>query len=154
MQTGTLNYFRHHPLRKGLWLIILFGSLLSQTQNLFACDLMDSGPQTTCCCDEDMGNGCPMGGGCDTSDSGLVTGCCEVSTQVDVGLQDVAMTDSHHNKQVLSLDAPQPPPAIIITSEFLLPLSDLADKLAVNDFSISVPSPGTHTYLVTNRFRI
>ncbi|MFV1993006.1 MAG: hypothetical protein ACC635_03810 [Acidiferrobacterales bacterium] len=148
-----LNYFRKHSLRKSLWLIILFGSLLTQAQNLYACDLTDSGLQSTCCCDKDMDKGCSMGGGCDVSAEVTLSGCCEVSTMVDVGLQDVARADSLNDKLVLLLDAPQPPPAII-TSKIILPLRIISESsVASNLFSID-PLTGTHTYLVTQRFRV
>jgi hypothetical protein len=152
-----LNYFRQHPLRKSLWLIVLFASILTQAQNIFACELMDSGPQTKCCCDEDMSKGCPMGGGCDTDipDGVTLTGCCDVSTNINVGLQDVAVVaDSHHNKQVTSLDAPQPPPVILTNIELFIPLSNDSNALFGTDLALSLSSPGTHTYLITNRFRI
>ncbi len=148
------NHFRHHPLRKGLWLIVLLGSLLTQTQSLFACDLMDSSPNTTCCCDENMNDGCPMGGGCDLSDSDILSGCCDVSTQVDVGLQNIVVSDSHQGKQVLTLDAPQPPPAILSTNELLFSISNASSALFVSSKSLSFLSPDTPLYRVTNRFRI
>ncbi len=148
-----LNYFRQHNLRKGLWLIILFGSLLTQAQNLYACDLIDDGLQTACCCDKNMDKGCSMGGGCDASAEGLLTGCCEVSTTVDVGLQDVARADSLNHKLVLLLDAPQPPPAII-TSKIILPLRIISLSAVTSDQSSINPTPGNHTYLVTQRIRV
>ncbi|HED17706.1 MAG TPA: hypothetical protein ENI64_12950 [Gammaproteobacteria bacterium] len=115
---------------------------------------MDTGPQSKCCCDEDMSKGCPMGGGCDTTANNVFVGCCDISTHVDIGLQDVAMADTHHSKQVLSLDAPQPPPAIITAYELSLPIIDVSVTLSISDFSLPGPTPGTDTYLVTNRFRI
>ncbi len=149
-----LNYFRHHSLRKSLWLIILFGSLFIQSQNLFACNLMDNGPQTSCCCDEDMSNGCPMGGGCTTSDDGVFSGCCDTSTVVDAGLQDLTISDSNHSKQVQSLDAPQPPPVLILTTHLLLPLTQVNNNIPINYFTRPEPTSGTSTYQITNRFRI
>ena len=148
-----LNFFRQHTLRKSLWLIILFGSLLTQAQNLYACDLTDSGLQSACCCDKDMDKGCSMGGGCEASAEGMLTGCCEVNTMVDVGIQDVARADSLNDKMVLLLDAPQPPPAII-TSKIILPLLIISQSsVTSNQFSTN-PTPGNLTYLVTQRFRV
>ncbi len=92
--------------------------------------------------------------GCEMPDNGIPTGCCDVSTDISVGLPDVAVADSHHFKQVLALDAPQPPPALIIATDLSVQVSDHSVKIAVNDISFAAPSPGTHTYLVTNRFRI
>lgn len=147
-----LNHIRHHPLRKGLWLIVLLGSLLAQSQNLFACELMDSSPKTTCCCDEDMNNGCPMGGGCDLSNSDVLSGCCDVSSQVEVGLQDAVASDTHSTKQLLTLDAPQPPPAIFSTNE--LSLINASSSLVIKNKPLLLSSSGTPVYRVTNRFRI
>ncbi len=94
-----------------------------------------------------------MGGGCDASAEGMLTGCCEVSTTVDVGFQDVARADSFNHKQVLLLDAPQPPPAII-TGKIILPLRISPESSVIpNLFSVN-PLTGTHTYLVTQRFRV
>ena len=148
-----LNYFRQHNLRKGLWLIILFGSLLTQAQNLYACELTDTGLQSTCCCDKNMNTGCSMGGGCDSSAEGILTGCCELSSMVDVGLQDVARADSLNHKLVLLLEAPQPPPEII-TSKIILPFRIISQSAVTIDLSNINPTPGNHTYLVTQRFRV
>lgn len=149
-----LTYFRQHPLRQSLWLIVLLGSLFTQTQTLFACELMGSEPTTKCCCDEDVSNGCPMGGGCESPDNSMPTGCCNVSTDISVGLSDVAVADTHHKKLILALDAPQPPPALILATDLTILLSDASDKFIIERLSFSIPSPGTRTYLVTNRFRI
>ncbi|VAW69466.1 hypothetical protein MNBD_GAMMA09-1997 [hydrothermal vent metagenome] len=148
-----LNYFRHHPLRKSLWLIVLFSSLLIQSQNLFACEMMDNGVKTTCCCD-DASNSCPMGGGCETSQNTKMSGCCDVSTQINVGLQDIVVADAHHSKQILSLDAPQPPPAIIIEYQVSVPLQGVTRNLNYKDFQYSTAFSGTGIYTRTNRFRI
>jgi len=150
-----LTYFRQHSLRKSLWLIVLLGSLFTQTQTLFACELMDGEPSTKCCCDEDMSKGCPMGGGCETPDNSMPAGCCDISADISVGLADVAVAaDAHHIKQILPLDAPQPPPALPVASDLSRLFSDHSGTFVTDDVSLSVHSPGTHTYLVTNRFRI
>ncbi|VAW90749.1 hypothetical protein MNBD_GAMMA21-1827 [hydrothermal vent metagenome] len=153
-----LNYLRHHILRKSLWLMVLLGSLLTQTQNLYACELMGGDPQATCCCVEDMSKGCPMsidgGAGCEIPDSGMRTGCCDVSTDISVGLADAALTDTHHYKQLLALDVPQPPLALIPIPDFTIPSSDVFDKFSVYEFALSERPLGTHTYLITSRFRI
>jgi len=149
-----LIYFRHHTLRKGLWLIVLFASLLTQTQSLFACELMASGPQTTCCCDDNMGNGCQMGGGCEIPETGNITGCCDVSTDITVGLDNTTVGDPHYYKPLLTLDTVQSLVLLISSAELSTPASYVSSKFATHDFALSVPPPGTHTYLVTNRFRI
>ncbi len=151
-----LNKFRQHFLRKSLWLVVLFGSLAMQSENLFACGLMDSGPQTNCCCDQDMDNGCQMGGGCETTDNGVVlsTGCCEISSQVNVGLQTLAVSDSHQNLQMAMLNAPQPPPAPV--AFVLTPVDTARTILSLHNVKPPsvLPSYGPSTYLVTQRFRI
>ncbi|VAW64416.1 hypothetical protein MNBD_GAMMA11-518 [hydrothermal vent metagenome] len=148
-----LNYFRHHPLRKSLWLIVLFSSLLIQTQNLFACEMMDNGVKTTCCCD-DVNNSCPMGGSCEYSENDQISGCCDVSTQINTGLQNIAVADVHHSKQILSLDAPQPPPALIIEYQVSLPLQSTIRNLVYQDFQYSAAFSGTGIYSRTSRLRI
>jgi len=125
-----------------------------QTQNLFACEIMNDDTHSECCCDEAVGNVCSMGGGCDTSDSGLLTGCCHLSIQVEIGFQDIIINDVHHSKQVLSLDAAQPPPAIITAYIFTLPTLSASNKFILNNFSYSLGSLGRHTYIETNRYRI
>lgn len=154
--TDMLNKFRQHFLRKSLWLVVLFGSLAMQSENLFACGLMDSGPQTTCCCDQDMDKGCLMGGGCDTADNDVVlsTGCCEISTQVNVGLQTLAVPDSHQNLQVAVLEAPQPPPAPVALIPTAYNSARTIHSLNKTGFTSALPSYGSLTYLITQRFRI
>jgi len=149
-----LNYFRHHSLRNSLWLIILLGSLITQTQSLFACDLMDNGAQTSCCCDDDMSNGCPMGGGCETSDNGVLSGCCDTSTVIDSGLQELVLSDSNHSKQVLSLNAAQPPPAIILITHLFLPETRFNYITAIEPSTLSESTSGIAIFQITNRFRI
>jgi len=95
-----------------------------------------------------------MGGGCESPDNGMPTGCCDISADISVGLADVAVADTYHKKQVSTLDAPQPPPALPVASDVSNLFSDYSGTFVVKDLSLSVPSPGTHTYLVTNRFRI
>lgn len=115
---------------------------------------MDDGVQTSCCCNDDMNNGCPMGGGCETSDNGVFSGCYDTSTVIDTGLQELAIGDSNHSKQVLSLDAPQPPPAIILITHLFLPETKLNNKITIELFTHPEPSSGIATYQITNRFRI
>ncbi|VAW98828.1 hypothetical protein MNBD_GAMMA22-1338 [hydrothermal vent metagenome] len=149
-----LNYFRYHSLRKSLWLIILLGSLITQTQNLFACDLMDNGVQTSCCCDDDISNGCQMGGGCEALDNGVLSGCCDTSTVIDTGIQELALGDSNHNKQVLSLDTSQYFPEIILITQLFLSETRTNSKIATKPYTFSKSTSGIATYQITNRFRI
>lgn len=94
-----------------------------------------------------------MGGGCTTPVGDKSAGCCDVSSQVSVGLQDVAVADVNHNKQILSLDASQPPPGII-TAKLSIQLLNTSEVLLAYDFSITTSATGTRTYLVTQRFRV
>lgn len=142
-----MNKLRNPMLRRFFTVIFLLSSLYTQTQTLFACDLMGGGPQITCCCDEHMEKGCPMGGGCQTPPGEAPTGCCDVTVEVE--MQDPAATST-----VDLLDAAQPPPAISTSAEIALALSEESDRTSF-DFH---PPPswltGTHTYLTTQRFRI
>jgi len=148
-----LNYFRQHSLRKLLWLIILFGSLFIQTQNLFSCELMDTPPETICCCEQTANNGCAMGGhDCNTFKDAPLAGCCDIDTKINIGLQDAAVSDTHYKN--LSLDSSPPPPAIIAASQFFLPLLSISNKQALCDLSLSYSFTGTNTYFKTSRLRI
>ncbi|VAW57397.1 hypothetical protein MNBD_GAMMA07-1285 [hydrothermal vent metagenome] len=149
-----LTHLRQHYLRKGLWLILLFASLFVQTQSLFACELMGTNLSVICCCDETQHNGCPMGGGCDDKNGLMSSGCCDTQVKIDIGLQDTVSVDTHHAKQVTSLDAPQPPPAIILAYQISLPLINRSHNRILNIFSPSTASLGTDTYFKTQRFRI
>ncbi|GMR05453.1 MAG: hypothetical protein BMS9Abin25_0028 [Gammaproteobacteria bacterium] len=151
-----LNKLRRHFLHKHLWLVVLFGSLIMQSEVLFACELLDSGPQTTCCCDADMSKGCLVGGSCEMTDndSVLSNGCCEVSTQIIVGIQDLAAADSYQNLQVALLAAPRPPPAPTAIIQTPAPTSGISNWLSRVSPSSLLPSYGPATYLVTQRFRI
>ncbi len=125
-----------------------------QTSNLFACELMGTDLNTTCCCDEVLNAGCSVGGECYTSDNGFMSGCCENQIKIDIGLQDIGVTGSHHAKQVLALDAPQPPPVILIVYQTTLSTQHYSNKTALNYFTPSIASIGTDTYFKTLRFRI
>lgn len=88
------------------------------------------------------------------NDSVLSNGCCEVSTQVIAGIQDLAAADSNQNLQVAVLAAPQPPPApaaIIHTPASTSGISDTSNRVSPSSLP---PSHGSATYLVTQRFRI
>ncbi len=147
-----LNTLRQHKLRKILWFIVLFTSLFVQTQNLFACKLMETPPNVTCCCDEEKDK-CAMGEkGCTTPENHSAAGCCNVSTQVDVGLQEVAVTDTHD--KTFLLDTQHLTSTIITASEFYLPQLSIANKLVLYDFSLSISLIGSSTYANTRRLRI
>lgn len=95
-----------------------------------------------------------MGGGCESPDNGMPTGCCNISTDISVGLPDVTVADTHQFKQLLTLDAPQPPPALPISIDLSIPSSDHSQTFVIYELSRSDHSPGTYTYLLTSRLRI
>lgn len=146
-----MTALRNTSLRRMFALLLLIGGLSVQAQTLFACQLMDDGPKTTCCCDEPRDGGCAMGGGCGSAPGGMAADCCEVT--VDVELQDVTVTATTVVKLITQLDAPQPPPAVAATTEFSFVLPDHPAHPNLHDYALAW-SPGTHTYLVTNRFRL
>jgi len=89
-----------------------------------------------------------MSGGCLSPPGSLATGCCDVT--VDIETQDTTTTTEA--KLVTQLDAPQPPPAIFASPRLATPPLQLVNTVFEHH---SPPwSLGTHTYLVTNRFRI
>ncbi len=155
---SLFNYFRHHPLRKCLWLIVLLSSLLVQSQNLFACKFMDDGAKTTCCCEDshnhDPANHEPTEEGDDSDSFSEDVSCCDVILQVNVGLQNTVAADIHHNEQTLFLDTPQPPPAIIIEYQVYTPLQNFKPDLPHKNVQYSAACSGTDTYSKTHRLRI
>jgi len=88
------------------------------------------------------------------NNSVLSNGCCEVSTQIIVGIQNLAAADSHQNLQVALLAAPQPPPAPMAIIQIPVPTSGISDRSISVSPSSLLPSYGPATYLVTQRFRI
>lgn len=139
-------------LRRFFTVIFLLSGLYTQTQTLFACDLMGGGPQTTCCCDEQMEKGCPMGGGCQTPPGEAPTGCCDVTVEVE--MQDPAVSSSVEVQLVDLLDAAQPPPTILTNTEITLALSGESDRTGFDYHPPPSWLAGTHTYLITQRFRV
>lgn len=139
-------------LRRFFTVIFLLSALYTQTQPLFACNLTDSGPQTTCCCGEHMENGCPMGGGCHFPSGEKPTGCCDIT--LEVVMQDAALASTTEAQLITQLDAPQPPPAILTTTEITFALSGMSAGIGIEYHPPPLWSAGTRTYLATQRFRI
>lgn len=146
-----MTALRNTSLRRIVALLFLISGLSVQVQTLFACQLMDDGPKTTCCCDEHKDGGCAMGGGCDSTPGSMATDCCDVT--VDVDMQDMTVAATTAAKLITHLDAPQPPPAAPVSTELKLTLPNHPVHPHPHDYSLS-GSPGTQTYLVTNRFRL
>lgn len=142
--------------RKSVVMLAMFVGLFSQFQAVFSCELMGGETQSVCCCDEpsamsDISSGCDMGGSCQ-GQAGPVSGaadCCQVSYEPVPSA--AAIAPDFHAQQVLLLVAPQPPP---LPATFILP--NLANSRLSLRFNHprSLPVTGTHTYLLTNRFRI
>ena len=139
-------------LRQLVLTLLLLSSTLPSIQSVFACNHMDGMIQVTCCCEGSEAMGCDMGGGgCDANEAIPVSGCCEVTDVYQPVIDAVALPGSH-SFQLLMLDAPQPPPALL-SSLFSY---DLGLNLQASPYLN--PSPpwrlGTKTYLLTNRLRI
>jgi len=147
-----MNKFRTSVLRQFIAVIFLMSALYTQSQILFACDLMDGSPKTECCCGEDMEDGCPMGGGCDNAAGEIGTGCCDISVNFDVQYSVVTLT--LEQQLVTQLNASQPPPSLLTTNETHFALYNEASNRRTSNNSVAFWLPGTHTYFVTNRFRI
>jgi hypothetical protein len=146
-----MTSLRKPSLRRLIAGLFLISGLSVQVQTLFACNLMDDGPKTTCCCGEHMADGCAMGGGCGSAPGSMATGCCDVGVELE--LQDIAVVKTTAAKLITQLDAPQPPPAILITTEFNITQPDNPVVPNHHVYRPSWPS-GTRTYLVTGRFRV
>ncbi len=145
--------FRNLTFQRILSLIFLCTALLSQTQILYACELMDGKPKLVCCCGESMSDGCPMSKSCAMQENTDKGRCCEVSQ--DSLTDDVVMTHSSSTVDFLTLllDGPQPPP--IIDYQELLPTSPQANlRLAIPPHEPLLLSSGKQTYLLTRRLRL
>lgn len=143
--------FRNLTFQRVLSLIFLCTALLSQTQILYACELMDGKPKPVCCCEEPLPDGCPMSESCvmhAKSDEGR---CCDVSQD---SLTAVVMTHSASTIDLLTLllDGPQPPP-LIDYQELLSASPQAVQRLAIPPH-IPPPSRGKHIYLLTRRLRL
>jgi hypothetical protein len=146
-----MTYLRNTGLRQLIAIAFLISGLLVQVQTLYACQLMDDGPKSTCCCGVHMKDGCAMGGGCDSGPGAMAMDCCDVTVEVE--LQDVAVAQTTAAKLITQLDAPRPPPAVAISTEFNFALPDNSTLLEPRVDRLSWSS-GTHTYLMTSRLRI
>lgn len=147
-----MENFRNLTLRRKLILVFLCTTLLSQTQILFACEMMDGKPRLVCCCGEQHSDACPMTDACGLFENAEANRCCEVSHDT---LTDEALMHGASTADLLAqlLDGPQPPPII----EFL-PL--VPNALALSSQPVPWPDEpsivltGKHTYLHTLRLRL
>lgn len=128
--------------------VFLFTGLFSQLQAVFACELMGGGERYVCCCDEQSDEGCAMGGGCQDQLATPDTNCCSVSYQPLPG-SDAIVSDSHA-QQVVLLEAPQPPPALLLSLTVLNPPGNTLPIF----FSSTTSPPGNLIYLLTRRLRV
>ncbi|WP_340122521.1 hypothetical protein [Methylobacter svalbardensis] len=144
--------FRNITFQRILSLTFLCTALLSQTQILYACELMDGKPKLVCCCGESMSDGYPMSESCAMQKNTDEGRCCDVSQD---SLTDVVMTHSSSTADFLTLllDGPQPPP--VIDYQELLPASPQANlRLAIPPHEPLLLSSGKQTYLLTGRLRL
>lgn len=147
-----MTFFRIALFQRTFALLFLLIGLLSQSQVIFACNLMDGKTSTVCCCGEDMSRGCEMGGGCPMDEVPRTdAGCCEISVAT---LLDVTMgAPGSAAGQVILLDAPRPPPFPVFgaTASIRAPRPI---ALPSSPFRAPVARNGAAVYLVTNRIRI
>ncbi|WP_152565061.1 hypothetical protein [Methylobacter sp. BBA5.1] len=145
--------FRNLTFQRVLSLIFLCTALLSQTQILYACELMDGKPKLVCCCGESMSDGCPMSESCAMHANTDEGHCCEVSQ--DSLTDDVVMTHSSSMVDFLTLllDGPQPPP-VIDYQELLSASLQATLGLAIPPYEPLLLGSGKQTYLLTRRLRL
>lgn len=144
--------FRNLTFQRVLSLIFLCTALLSQTQILFACELMDGKPKLVCCCGESMPETCSMSEAFAIQENMDQGHCCDVSQD---SLTDVATAPNSSTVDFLTLllDGPQPPP--LIEYQDILPASLQADlRLAIPPYAPLLLSSDKYTYLLTRRLRI
>jgi len=129
--------------------VFLFTVIAAPLQAVFACDLMDSQTSRTCCCDDQNGGGCPMGGSCDWSGVTAESNCCQISFS---GSSSAAATSaSHHSYTLAPADDPQPRLPLSAATE--PPLFNTPPQWANPTPAVPDWHRGTRTYLVTLRLR-
>ena len=147
-----MEKIRNLTLQRMLILVFLCSSLLSQTQILFACEMMDGAPRLVCCCGEHHSDACPMADACGLFENADAQRCCEVSHDA---LADEAVIHGASTTDWLTqlLDGPQPPP--IIEFRPLVPdaLAKASRPVSWSDES-SPAHTGQYTYLHTLRLRL
>lgn len=149
-----MTLFRNLTFQRILSLFFLCTALFSQTQILYACELMDGKPTLVCCCGESMSDGCPMSESCAMQADADKGRCCDVSQ--DSLTDDAVMAHSSLTVDFLTLllDGPQPPP-IIDYQELLPTTSQQANlRLAIPPHEPLLLSSGKQTYLLTGRLRL
>ncbi|ABA58022.1 hypothetical protein Noc_1538 [Nitrosococcus oceani ATCC 19707] len=145
-----MRLFRHLRLRQIMVGIFLLMGLGTQSQEIFACSLMDDKPRFVCCCGQPVTDSCEMEGGCGASESHTGTDCCQVSVVQLAGLH--APSPASSQLLAMLLDGPQPPPAILPPATFVVALPrPLLTAPPIPPFSSGFP--GTRTYLFTHRLR-
>lgn len=69
-------------------------------------------------------------------------------------MQDPAVSSSVEAQLVDLLDAAQPPPTILTSTEITLARSDASDRTSFDYHPPPFWQAGTYTYLLTQRFRV
>lgn len=137
-----------------IWRILLapvvLAILLSPARVLYACKLMDGPAQMVCCCHHDTG-GCVMGRGCESHGFNARIACCDVS--IDGPVYTVAAPGSLVQMALgIPQEPPRPPPGAVPTTLGIVTAAARTDYSSPR-FLPFVPTAGTQTYLLTNRFR-
>ena len=147
-----MDSFRNLILQRTLSLIILLTALLSQTQMLYACELMEGEPKRVCCCGEHAPAACPMEDACTMQEKADQNRCCEVSYEP---LADEVMMNSPSTVDCLTLllDGPQPPPDIEF-QQLLAPSLQMISRLTLSSDEPLILSSGKQKYLLTRRLRL
>jgi len=150
-----MRLFRHSMMRRIILLTLLSWGLLTQVATVYACEFKNGEKQISCCCDTAIkmdcaDNAAPCNNPNDNTsyDSTNIStsACCNVS----YGVTDASPASTSATLQLLLLDAPQPPPTLPEYQPGTV--SNYAPLVALPTFTPS--SPGTSTYLRTQRLRI
>ncbi len=147
-----MTFFRNLNLRRILSILLLFATLFSQIQLLYACESMEDKPKHVCCCGEHSSTVCPMVANCAMSEQLEQTSCCEVSYDIinDAGMMNAVSTV---DCLTLLLNCPQPPPDIAVEFFTATPLPLLSRLSLIDDLSRFFYRD-KETYLLTRRLRL
>ncbi len=139
-----MNIFRRSVVR-ALIFLLLVGPL--QVQQVFACGMMDATFLNDCCCEEH--NNC-ADADCNDAIATENVPCCEEAVELNFSYQANGTLNVIKSIEI-RLDVDLPPAVIFAVKQMVKPI-----RVTVTGYQfLSFPSsPGSTTYLITQRIRI
>ena len=122
-------------------------TILLQVQSSFACEMMDtSGPAEHCCCDEMKSQ--------NSDEINDASECCEFSSELTLKGADLEDDEPIVIQVQSGVELPQPVFVFVMASLWPPSQPDTRSLYPTSDQPDDPGNSGTHTYSVTQRFRI